>query len=518
MVLLVRYVERDRAARTTCRIPKKKNKNRAKPSLDVEFLFTSSPSTPTRGFRGAHLGTAGTARSDMASAVAPPPSAPPRLAARTPDPARFSGAPRATPAHPAHPGDDHLARVVEHLERELSRREASERGLARELDAARADIAERDAQIEDICAQWERSVTQMQAARDEDVRRVSERLAFVERAEVPALRAQMEQCETRLMRAQASAESLAAKLERAEAEVRSLAADGERRDAIAAAEAAAAARESDALARDAERRRETELAALRARFERVLREKEASFDIERERTRKNVDAVVAGAVADERLRSEAIAGARAALDSDPKPNRTGRSRETNALRAEKDGVDHDVHMRVSEDGPADLASLRANEPETRAETSPEESRMRTSIGPSPERDPTIDELPKGSGDPSARRLVSFPSMPTAHASHAASVASATVTVPATVTEEDSSGSASVTVTEKTENASFFSENAEIIPTPPSFSAPRPSPKPRVAPPPLPVPARAAHAHAVTPVTDRGPTYVPSALVPPPPPR
>ena len=291
--------------------------------MDVEFLFTSSPSTPTRGFRGAHLGTAGTARSDMASAVAPPPSAPPRLAARTPDPARFSGAPRATPAHPAPPGDDHLARVVEHLERELSRREASERGLARELDAARADIAERDAQIEDICAQWERSVTQMQAARDEDVRRVSERLAFVERAEVPALRAQMEQCETRLMRAQASAESLAAKLERAEAEVRSLAADGERRDAIAAAEAAAAARESDALARDAERRRETELAALRARFERVLREKEASFDIERERTRKNVDAVVAGAVADERLRTEAIAGARKrALDSEP--NRTGR--------------------------------------------------------------------------------------------------------------------------------------------------------------------------------------------------
>jgi len=512
MVLLVRYVERDRAARAW-RIPKKKNKNRAKPSLDVEFLFTSSPSTPTRGFRGAHLGTAGTARSDMASAVAPPPSAPPRLAARTPDPARFSGAPRATPAHPAHPGDDHLARVVEHLERELSRREASERGLARELDAARADIAERDAQIEDICAQWERSVTQMQAARDEDVRRVSERLAFVERAEVPALRAQMEQCETRLMRAQASAESLAAKLERAEAEVRSLAADGERRDAIAAAEAAAAARESDALARDAERRRETELAALRARFERVLREKEASFDIERERTRKNVDAVVAGAVADERLRAEAIAGARAALDSEP--NRTsniGRSRETNALRAEKDGVDHDVRMRVSEDGPADLASLRANEPETRAETSPEESRI-LSISP----DPTIDELPKGSGDPSARD-VSFPSMPTAHASHAASVASATVTVPATVTEEDSSGSASVTVTEKTENASFFSENAEVFPTPPSFSAPRPSPKPRVAPPPLPVPARAAHAHAVTPVTDRGPTYVPSALVPPPPPR
>ena len=491
MVLLVRYVAPARRARGASP-KKKKQKPRETIEMDVEFLFTSSPSTPTRGFRGAHLGTAGTARSDMASAVAPPPSAPPRLAARTPDPARFSGAPRATPAHPAPPGDDHLARVVEHLERELSRREASERGLARELDAARADIAERDAQIEDICAQWERSVTQMQAARDEDVRRVSERLAFVERAEVPALRAQMEQCETRLMRAQASAESLAAKLERAEAEVRSLAADGERRDAIAAAEAAAAARESDALARDAERRRETELAALRARFERVLREKEASFDIERERTRKNVDAVVAGAVADERLRTEAIAGARKrALDSEP--NRTGREvRQTegasNALRA-KDDVDHDARMRVSEDGPAERASLRANEPETSpvAETSPEESRS-ASIGPSP--DP-IDELPKGVGD------ALHPSMPMAHASHA-SVASATVTVPATATEETTEKRTEKTVTEKT--------------------APRPSPKPRAAPPPLPVPARAAHAHAVTPVSDRGPTYVPSALVPPPPPR
>ena len=392
--------------------------------MDVEFLFTSSPSTPTRGFRGAHLGTAGTARSDMASAVAPPPSAPPRLAARTPDPARFSGAPRATPAHPAPPGDDHLARVVEHLERELSRREASERGLARELDAARADIAERDAQIEDICAQWERSVTQMQAARDEDVRRVSERLAFVERAEVPALRAQMEQCETRLMRAgergSRSPRSSSARRRRFEASPPA----GERRDAIAAAEAAAAARESDALAR-------TPSVAGRlswrrcARFERVLREKEASFDIERERTRKNVDAVVAGAVADERLRTEAIAGARKrALDSEP--NRTGREvRQTgsasNALRA-KDDVDHDARMRVSEDGPAERASLRANEPETSpvAETSPEESRS-ASIGPSP--DP-IDERPKGSND--ALHL----SMPMAHASHA-SVASTTVTVPAT---------------------------------------------------------------------------------------
>ena len=246
MVLLVRYVAPARRARGASP-KKKKQKPRETIEMDVEFLFTSSPSTPTRGFRGAHLGTAGTARSDMASAVAPPPSAPPRLAARTPDPARFSGAPRATPAHPAPPGDDHLARVVEHLERELSRREASERGLARELDAARADIAERDAQIEDICAQWERSVTQMQAARDEDVRRVSERLAFVEARRFRAARADGAVRDAS-MRAQASAESLAAKLERAEAEIRSPppTASGE---TPSPPRAAAAARESDALAR-----------------------------------------------------------------------------------------------------------------------------------------------------------------------------------------------------------------------------------------------------------------------------
>ena len=61
---------------------------------------------------------------------------------------------------------------------------------------------------------------------------------------------------------------------------------------------------------------------------------------------------------------------------------------------------------------------------------------------------------------------------------------------------------------------------ERFPATKKNTAPRPSPKPRAAPPPLPVPARGAreYEYLVTPLADRGPTYVPSALVPPPPPR
>jgi hypothetical protein len=445
----------------------------------------------------------------MASAVAPPPSAPPRFTARTPDPARFAAAPRAaSPAHP--PAGDELARVVEHLERELSRREASERRLARELDAARADIAERDAQIEDICAQWERSVTQMQAARDEDVHRVAERLDFVERTEVPALRAQLEQCETRCLRAQASAESLAAKLENAEAENQSLAADGERRAAIAVAEAAAAARESDALLRDAERRRETELLAVQKRAERALREKEAFFELERERMRKNVDAVVAGAVANERLRAEAIRGARAALEPG-----TDRRELLNATAETPD-----VHsMRVSEDGPAERAALRASRDRTEApERSPEESRA-SGPGPSPSRasSPTKENVSDERLSPSADDGDTAKEGDVDEVDGGAGVAGVDHSVTATNTVDTVDARRVPSMPTAPEEAPF---EGERFPVTKKNTAPRPSPKPRAAPPPLPVPARGAreYEYLVTPLADRGPTYVPSALVPPPPPR
>ena len=473
-------------------------------------LPPSCPPLLPAASEGAHRAIAGTARSDMASVVAPPPSAPPRFTARTPDPARFAAAPRA--ASPAHPpaGDDHLARVVEHLERELSRREASERRLARELDAARADIAERDAQIEDVCAQWERSVTQMQAARDEDVHRVAERLDFVERTEVPALRAQLEQCETRCLRAQASAESLAAKLEAAEAENRSLAADGERRAAIAVAEAAAAARESDALLRDAERRRETELAALQKRAERALREKEAFFELERERMRKNVDAVVAGAVANERLRAETIRGARAALEPGTDRREPDATLETPDVQS----------MRVSEDGPAERAAMRASRERTEApERSPEESRA-SGPGPSPSAtSPTKkkrdERLSPSADDDDVAKEGDVDGVDGGDSVDGVDGVDDSVTASTTVDTVDAQRVPSMpTAPEEAPR------EGERFPATKKNTAPRPSPKPRAAPPPLPVPARGAreYEYLVTPLTDRGPTYVPSALVPPPPPR
>ena len=42
-----------------------------------------------------------------------------------------------------------------------SRREAAERRLAQELDAAKADVEERDQSIADMCSTWERTVGQL---------------------------------------------------------------------------------------------------------------------------------------------------------------------------------------------------------------------------------------------------------------------------------------------------------------------------------------------------------------------
>lgn len=73
-----------------------------------------------------------------------------------------------------------LAQVVEQLERELSRSESSERRLTQDLDGARTDVEQRDQQIADLCAQWERSVGQLHAAREEEVGQLRHRLRHVE--------------------------------------------------------------------------------------------------------------------------------------------------------------------------------------------------------------------------------------------------------------------------------------------------------------------------------------------------
>ena len=58
-------------------------------------------------------------------------------------------------------------------------------GSRRSRGSGKAETEVRDQQIADICAQWDRSVTQMQTARDENVAHVTERLRYVEEVEFP---------------------------------------------------------------------------------------------------------------------------------------------------------------------------------------------------------------------------------------------------------------------------------------------------------------------------------------------
>ena len=253
--------------------------------------------------------------------------------------------------------------------------------------------------------------------------------------------------------------------------------------------------------------------AVQKHAERALREKEAFFELERERMRKNVDAVVAGAVANERLRAEAIRGARAALEPG-----TDRRELLNATLETPD-----VHsMRVSEDGPAERAALRASRDGTEApERSPEESRA-SGPGPSPSRasSPTKENVSDGRLSPSADDGDTAKEGDVDEVDGVAGVdgvdgVDESVTATNTVDTVDARRVPSMPTAP--EEAPF---EGERFPVTKKNTAPRPSPKPRAAPPPLPVPARGAreYEYLVTPLADRGPTYVPSALVPPPPPR
>ena len=165
--------------------------------------------------------------------------------------------------------EERLASVVEHLERELSRRETAERRLAQELAAAKAETEVRDQQIADICAQWERSVTQMQTARDEDVAHVTERLRYVEEVEVPSVRAQLEDAEMRCARAESAREAAEQRIAVAEEDARRVAAERDRRLAAAAADFQRALEERDRRLRELERRSASE--AVEAERRRCLR-------------------------------------------------------------------------------------------------------------------------------------------------------------------------------------------------------------------------------------------------------
>jgi len=447
---------------------------------------------------------------DMAIAVAPSPSAPPRST-------RDSGFPALPPRREfSSAGDDHLAAVVEHLERELSRREASERRLARELEAARADIAERDAHIEDVCSQWERSVTQMQAARDEDVARLTERLESAEQVEIPSLRRRIEELETDCLRARASAESKDAKLLEAERQMARVVADCERTVAVNYAELHTVSRRRETLLNDCERRRDDERAALERKMASLLAEKERAFELEREATRINVERVVAGAVAAERI------GARAArLDPAATSDRTrdldvagmGRSHRGGDRGGDRDGDRDDdrggasrgddcgedaTATRISEDGSEAGAAARGA-----ADRFPDEPRA---VNASASTERTGRSI--GDGD-----VLGVPGSVSGGVEREGCVDSF---------RGDFANDSEVLRAAKDSGVSGGTETTEAslrpfrdFRTPNVVSSSNPSPKPRGVPPPLPASARRSRA---IPDTYRGPTYVKSALVPPPPPR
>ena len=223
----------------------------------------------------------------MASSLAATPAMTP--SSPYPVPSALASA-RPPSAPPPRAGDsDSLAVVVEHLESELSRRESAERRLAASLRAAEADVEERDQHIADICAQWERSVTQMQAARDEDVAQIASRLD-VEDVELASLRAR---AETRSPRRAPSPR----------ARTRRSAGGGGARDAarggrdrrLAAAAAGSPRVEIDRRDRDAETRRAAEAVELQRRAASELRAKERAWDDERSRAREEMEHVIAGA-------------------------------------------------------------------------------------------------------------------------------------------------------------------------------------------------------------------------------
>ena len=229
----------------------------------------------------------------MASSLAATPAMTP--SSPYPVPSALASA-RPPSAPPPRAGDsDSLAVVVEHLESELSRRESAERRLAASLRAAEADVEERDQHIADICAQWERSVTQMQAARDEDVAQIASRLKYVEDVELASLRARAEDAELRAARAESARESAEERLEVAERETRRVEADRDRRLAAAAADFHRALEDRDRRDRDAETRRAAEAVELQRRAASELRAKERAWDDERSRAREEMEHVIAGA-------------------------------------------------------------------------------------------------------------------------------------------------------------------------------------------------------------------------------
>ena len=222
----------------------------------------------------------------------------PKLSARSANP----GPPRFDPATRAELDDkqrdnDNLTRTIEGMERELSRREVETKTLRRELATADAEVEERDAQIAEVCAEWERNVSAAQKSRDEDVASLETRMRYLSEVELAALKAQLEDAETRAAKAVARAEAAEARAAAAEQETRRQVAERDQRFALSAEDHRRATAERDRQAAELSQRYAAQLAERERQFNRRLEDSRTAWVEEREEMRREMQTVMAGATA-----------------------------------------------------------------------------------------------------------------------------------------------------------------------------------------------------------------------------
>ena len=223
----------------------------------------------------------------------------PNLSARSANPGpppRFDAATRAE-LDDKHRQIDNLTRTVEAMERELSRRDVETKTLRRELATAHAEVEERDAQIAEVCAEWERNLTAAQKSRDADVASLETRMRHLSDVELAALKAQVEDAERRAAKATARAEAADARAAAAEQETRRQVAERDRKFALSAEDFRRASAERDARAAELSQRYAARLAEDERRHRRTLETLRAAWDDEREEMRGEMQTVTAGAAA-----------------------------------------------------------------------------------------------------------------------------------------------------------------------------------------------------------------------------
>ena len=224
----------------------------------------------------------------------------PNLSARSANPGpppRFDAATRAE-LDDEHREIDNLTRTVEAMERELSRRDVETKTLRRELATAHAEVEERDAQIAEVCAEWERNLTAAQKSRDADVASLETRMRHLSEVELAALKAQVEDAEARAAKATARAEAAEARAAAAEQETRRQVAERDRKFALSAEDFRRVIQERDARAAELSQRYAARVAEDERAHKRQMETLRAAWDDEREEMRVEIARPAASSDAD----------------------------------------------------------------------------------------------------------------------------------------------------------------------------------------------------------------------------